>query len=46
MYIWVASYSEAIMKRIALTSSSGVIFLSLASPEKGDPKLGMVNFLG
>jgi hypothetical protein len=34
------------MKRIALTSSSWLIFLSLASPEKGDPKLGMGNLLG
>lgn len=46
MYNWVASYSEATMKRMALTSSSGVSFLSLASPEKGDPKLGMLIFLG
>src|SRR5665811_157906 len=29
------------MKRIALTSSSSVSFLSFANPEKGDPNSGM-----
>jgi len=29
------------MKRIALTSSSSVSFLSFFSPEKGDPNCGM-----
>jgi len=33
------------MKRIALTSSSSVSFLSFANPEKGDPNSGMVILL-
>src|SRR5450759_3326709 len=40
-YNCVPSYSAATMKRIALTSSSCVSFLSFANPEKGDPNPGM-----
>jgi hypothetical protein len=33
------------MKRIALTSSSSVSFLSFANPENGDPNAGMLILL-
>src|SRR5450756_795589 len=34
------------MKRMALTSSLSVSFLSFANPEKGDPNVGMLILLG
>jgi hypothetical protein len=41
IYNSVASYSAAIIKRIDLTSSASVSFLSFANPEKGDPNSGI-----
>ena len=41
LHVQLNRFAAATMKRIALTSSSSVSFLSFANPEKGDPNSGM-----